>query len=434
MIDYKYPSQPVGTDAFEQTLDRYTHSCASPGNTAVLLQNGDAAYPVMLELIRSAKHRISFETYIVEDDETTNTFFAALRDAAARGVEVRVLVDAAGFKRGTIAQLNDLSNHGIQARIFNPLLFSWTIFRFNNRDHRKILVADATHAVLGGINLSNDQTGDGISGWRDTSILVSGPAALDAEYVFAETWEQGGRGFVGKNLPIASLNPIKHIIDAPFMDFKQHFLNQPLFVPTLCDDPVSIAEIIDKSGQVHTDVTARIVASAPDRASSSTYDLSLLGIHGARERIDVACAYFVPHRALRLALVEAAQRGVRIRLLLPGVTDITGVREIGMKSYGELLEVGVEIYEWPYEILHTKTMAVDGKWLVVGSANMDGRSYFLNYEASVVASDSGLAEEAHDQFESDLEHAARLTLEEWENRTAKQQALEVLLTPAAGQF
>jgi Phosphatidylserine/phosphatidylglycerophosphate/cardiolipin synthases and related enzymes len=434
MIDYEYPSEPVGTDAFEQALDRYTHSRTSSDNTAVLMQNGDEAYPAMLELIRTAKHRISFETYIIEDDETTNTFFAALEDAAARGVEVRTLVDAAGFKRGTIAQLNELSNRGIQARIFNPLLFSWTIFRFNNRDHRKILVVDGAHAVLGGINVSDEQTGDGTTGWRDTSILVSGPAALNAESVFAETWEQGGRGFVGKNLPIASLNPIKHVLEAPLMDFKQHFLNQPLFVPTPCGDPAPIPEAVAKSDRLHPDVTARIVASAPDKASSSTYDLSLLGIHGARERIDVACAYFVPHRALKLALVEAAARGVRIRLLLPGVTDIAGVREIGMKSYGGLLEAGVEIYEWPHEILHAKTMAVDGKWLVVGSANMDGRSYFLNYEANVVVSDSRLADDAHNQFEIDLDHAARLTLEEWKNRPAKQQALEVLLTPAAGQF
>ncbi len=328
MIDYNYPSEPVGTDAFEQALDKYTHSCASSGNTAVLMQNGDEAYPAMLQLIATAKCRISFETYIIENDETTNTFFDALRDAAARGVEVRVLVDAAGFKRGTIAQLNELSNHGIQARIFNPLFFSWTIFRFNNRDHRKILVTDGLHAILGGINVSDKQTGDGVSGWRDTSILLSGPAALDAERVFAQTWEQGGRGFIGKNLPLASLNPIKRIFDAPLLDFKQHFLNQPLFVPT---------PILHDESVVDGDVSVRIVASAPDKAYSATYDLSLLAIHGARERIDVACAYFVPHQALRKALVEAATRGVRIRLLLPGITVITGVWVIGMKSFGDLL-------------------------------------------------------------------------------------------------
>lgn len=428
-VDYPYPSEEAGTPAFEAALDSMTGSRARPGHSARLLQNGDEAYPAMLELIGSAKSRITLETYIVDKDATTDRFFTALKDAAARGVEVRVLVDAAGFRRGMVAQLDELSRHGIQARVFNPFLFSWTVVRGNNRDHRKILVVDGCHAILGGINISDAQAGDGVSGWRDTSLLVSGPAALDAERIFAETWEQGGRGFFGKTLPLTILNPPKRLIDEPFIQLLDGASGQARFIPEPC-----AGETASEFDYHCSAATARVVASSPDRRNSATYDLAIVGINGARERLDMSYAYFVPPLSVRRAILRAAERGVRVRLLLPGVTDVRWVREIGMKFYGELLRAGVEIYEWPHEILHAKTMAVDGKWLVVGSANMDGRSYFLNYEANLAVTSAALAEEAHRRFAEDLRLARPLTLEEWEKRGARQRLREVLLTPLAGQY
>ena len=429
--DYSYPTEEVGTPAFEAALDRMTGSRARPEHSARLLQNGDEAYPAMLELINSAKSRISLETYIVDKDATTDRFFTALKEAAARGVEVRVLVDAAGFRRGMVAQLDELSRHGVQARVFNPFFFSWTVIRGNNRDHRKILVVDGCHAILGGINISDEQAGNGVSGWRDTSLLVSGSAALDAEMVFAETWEQGGRGLVGKSLPLACLNPLKRLIDKPILGIRDASSSRGRFRPESCRERGETAPAFEYQC---SGATARVVASAPDRRNSATYDLAIVGINGARERLDMSYAYFVPPLSVRRAILRAAERGVRVRLLLPGVTDVRWVREIGMKFYGELLRAGVEIHEWPHPILHAKTMAVDGKWLTVGSANMDGRSYFLNYEANLAVTDAALAEEAHRRFEEDLQSASRLTLEEWEARDMRQRLREVFLTPLAGQY
>ncbi|MCD8352658.1 MAG: phosphatidylserine/phosphatidylglycerophosphate/cardiolipin synthase family protein [Planctomycetaceae bacterium] len=422
LVDYDYPSAPVGSAEFEAALDRYTGSVARPVEKARLLQNGDEAYPAMLEMIEGARESIAFETYIIENDATTDTFFDALKAAAARGVRVRVLVDAAGFHRGFIAHLDELSGTGVDARVFNPFFASWTIVRGNNRDHRKILTVDGRHAILGGINLSDIQRGDGISGWRDTALYVAGPVALDAERVFNQTWQQGGRGWVGKTLPMVSLNPLKQALEEPFLDDDDGSEIRP-------DEALASA-----SSPAAGKPTVRVIASSPDARNSATYDMAIIGVTGARERLDIAVAYFVPPLGMRRALLDAAGRGVRVRLLLPGVTDVRMVREMGMRFYGELLQAGIEIYEWPHPILHAKTMVADGRWLVVGSANMDSRSYFLNYEACLALSDPKVAGQAHEQFDRDLEHATRVTMESWRARSMKQKILEPLLIPASGQY
>lgn len=488
LTDHDYPADPVGTPAFEAHLDRYTDSVARPFQAAHLLQNGDDAYPLMLALIDTARTRISMETYIVERDRSTEAFFAALARAAQRGVEVRFLADAQGFKRGMVAHLADLTDQGVHARIFNPMLFSWTVVRANNRDHRKILVVDGQHAVIGGINLSDEQTGNGVTGWRDTALLVSGPAAADAEAVFAETWNQAGRAYLGRDLPVIGLRDAKRALDEPFLQLYQRSLGDPPFdapsyapgapFPQLPPPPVAttttlppatspavgpVNTLIDAVGTIaneitapttpapadnapppwptpapydyHTrDATVRVVSSRPDGRNSPTYDLMILGLSGAQRQVDIAMAYFVPPKALERALLGAARRGVRIRLLLPAETDVKLVREMGERLYGDLMRVGVEIYEWPYAILHAKTMVVDGEWLTVGSCNMDSRSFFLDYEANFAVTDRRLAAVAHATFEADLRHAQRLTMETWQNRGFKQRAIEVLTRPMAGQY
>lgn len=423
----------VGTAEFEAALDaRLSAAPAHPESRAKLLQNGDEAYPVMLKLISEARERISLEMYIVDEEPITDEFFEALKAAAARGVHVRLMVDAAGYQRHLIARTGELDVPNLEARIFNPFFLSWTLLRANNRDHRKILVVDGRYAVMGGINISKEQLGDGVTGWRDTALLVEGDAAGDAERIFAETWEQGGRGWLGKTLPVPLLNPIKKAVDAPFQLLGEEVFGMPApFRPE--DDPERPA-IFPEDFYDTARASVRAIGSSPEDWASATHDVAVAGILGARERVDAAYAYFVPPREVLAALLAAAERGVKVRLLLPGVTDVRFVREIGMKQYGKLLEAGVEIHEWPHPILHSKTMAVDGKWLLAGSANMDSRSYFLNYEAVFAVTDADLAEAAHRQFEADLRESAPLTLEQWQNRGLKQRLLEIFLTPVAGQF
>ncbi len=432
-VGYEPPSHPVGSPEFGKEVAGLTRTCAWPDTSVKLLQNGDEVYPVMLQLIASAKKRISLTTYIVGKDAITDRFFEALKEAAKRGVEVRLLVDAAGYDRGMIVNLGNMNGENLQARVFNPFFLSWTIIRGNNRNHRKVLVVDGHYAVMGGMNLAEVQEGNGISGWRDTSLLVAGPVATAAERIFAETWEQAGRGWFGKTLPVTILNPFKLALDQPFLLLGEAGFGQKRFTPPDYAPP-DTPDVFPADFYDTNQAGVRAVGSSPDTWSSPTHDVTVAGILGARERIDAAYAYFVPPRAIRRALVAAARRGVRVRLLLPKVADVKFVREIGMKRYGELLEAGVEIYEWPHPILHAKTMAVDGEWLMVGSANMDCRSYFLNYEALFAVEDANAAAAAHRQFERDLAETERLSLETWQKRGLKQRFLETLLTPLAGQY
>jgi len=180
--------------------------------------------------------------------------------------------------------------------------------------------------------------------------------------------------------------------------------------------------------------SVRVVASRPDSWNSPTYDLAILGLYAARSNVDVTSAYFVPPLGLERALVAAARRGVKVRLLLPGPTDVRWVRELGLRVQGRLLRAGVEIYEWPHPILHGKVMAVDGVWSVVGSANFDSRSFFLDYEACLAMDDPAVAQRLHRDFEADLLHARRYGLEDWKRRGARQKWREIWLRPLAGQF
>ena len=178
----------------------------------------------------------------------------------------------------------------------------------------------------------------------------------------------------------------------------------------------------------------RIVSSDPHSLSSTIVDQYLLAINTARTRIDITCAYFAPPLVLRRALVNAAKRGVRVRLILAGVTDFSPVRTVSIGYYGRLLKNGVEIYEWGASVLHAKTMVVDGIWSTIGSANLDGRALFLSYEANASAIDRPLATALQEQFERDLRHCRRVTLQAWQQRPLPQRIFEILLSPFAGQF
>jgi cardiolipin synthase len=178
----------------------------------------------------------------------------------------------------------------------------------------------------------------------------------------------------------------------------------------------------------------RIVPSNPDSLGSTIVDKYLLAINSARESIAITCAYFLPPLVLRRALVNAARRGVQVRLILQGTTDTPLVRTISIGYYGRLLKHGVEIYEWTPSVLHAKTMVVDGVWSTIGSANLDGRALFLSYEVNAAVQDRLLAHTLEGQFEKDLQHCRRVTLEEWKRRPLSQKVVEVLLTPFIGQF
>ncbi|MBW2039929.1 MAG: cardiolipin synthase B [Deltaproteobacteria bacterium] len=399
-------------------MDRITGTTATFGNRVQLLTNGEQAFPQMLAAIDNAKERVSLEIYKIRMDAVGRRFVEALTNAAERGVRVRFLYDAYGSRTVNGGDFAALRAAGAEVRVFNPVMW-WTLLRVNNRDHRKILVVDGRIAFVGGVNLAKEYDGNGVNGWRDTVLMVEGPAALDAERVFASSWLQGGRGFMGKDLPMVGFRHFKRVIDDPLMWLLG--LNGTFCLP-------EHAPMADGAAHV------RVISSAPDHLSSTIVDKYLLAINSAQKHISISCAYFVPPLILRRALVDAAKRGVQVRLILQGSSDSPLARTISIGYYGRLLKHGVEIYEWTRSVLHAKTMVVDGVWATVGSANLDGRALFLSYEANVAVIDPGLAAAMEQQFEDDLKHCRRVMLKEWKKRPFTQRVWEILFTPFVGQF
>lgn len=398
-------------------MDRVTATRLTPGNRVQLLTNGHGAFPEMLSAIYSARQRISLETFILRLDETGKQFVDALTDAANRGVEVRVLIDSVGSHSVSRRDLDGLLAAGGQVRFFNPL-GHWTITRINNRNHRKTLVVDGWVAFMGGQNLADNYNGDGFSGFRDTAVRVDGPAAYEAERIFAQSWEQGGSGWFGKDLPIVGVHFIKWGMDTPFRLLGMG----PAFEPPLP------RETANGGARV------RAVSSSPDWLTSRLLDMYLLAINTARERIYITNSYFVPPTILSRALIEAVDRDVDVRLLLPREYNEPIVGQLSAGAYGPLLSHGVRIYEWPHSILHAKTIVVDGEWASVGSCNLNSRGFFLNYEANFAITDQAFGAAMEEQFREDVKQANEITLREWRHRSLLEKIKEKLFLPLKGQF
>jgi len=404
-------------ERIEGSMDRVTATRLTHGNLVELLTNGHGAFPEMLSAIHGARQRVSLETFILRLDETGKQFLDALIDAARRGVEVRLLIDSIGSLSVNHGNLAGLLRAGGEVRFFNPFT-SWTIARINNRDHRKILVVDGWVAFMGGQNLADNYDGDGFSGFRDTAVRVEGPAALEAERIFAQSWQQGGWGWFGKDLPIVGAGLIKRGMDTPFRllglgnDFKP---------------PVSRQAT---SGGVGV----RAVSSSPDWMASRLLDMYLLAINSARERIYITNSYFVPPAILVRALIEAADRGVDVRLLLPDKPDKPVIGELSRAAWGPLLGHGVRIYEWHHSMLHAKTIVVDGEWSSVGSCNLNSRGFFLNYEANFAITDRAFGAAMERQFLKDIEQAEEITFRRWQRRSLFEKIKEKLFLVLKGQF
>jgi len=411
-------AKAIETERFTRTMDRVTGTSATEANRVHLLTNGEEAFPAMLAAIEHAEQCIALEMYKIRMDSVGETFVRALSRAARRGVRVRFLYDAYGSRSVTYSDFRGLIDAGAEVRVFNPILWL-TFLRLNNRDHHKILVVDGRIAFLGGLNLAEEYDGDGFSGWRDTALMIEGPAARDAERVFNESWLQGGINLIGKDLPVVGINPLKRAVDSPLVWLLD--LDEEMCLPACAPPAGGTARV-------------RIVPSNPDAFNSTIIDKYLLAINSARKSICITSAYFLPPLVLRRALVNAAKRGVQVRLVLQGSSDSPLVRIIAIGYYGRLLKHGVEIYEWTRSVLHAKTMVVDGVWSTIGSANLDGRALFLSYEGNAAVLDPSLAAAMEQQFERDLRHCRRVRLEEWKKRPLSQRMVEILLIPLVGQF
>jgi cardiolipin synthase A/B len=371
---YKFDLAFTTSDpSFRRSLDTFGTAMV-PGNTAELLKNGDEIFPAMTKAIREAQKTVNLETYIFQPDEAGRQFADAMVEAAGRGVEVRLLIDAFGSKLGDLQ--DRLEKAGVRWRKYRPLrLFS--IYKVGRRTHRKILVVDGKVAFTGGLGISKQWLGNARNSqeWRDTQVRVTGPVVDQMQAIFAEDWTYT----TGEILAGEKFYPRR-----------------------------------DASGG---NVEAQAIKVSRGDASSLAKMLYYVAIKAAAKSIYIQNAYFLPDRQVRDALVEAVKRGVEVKVMVPGRhIDIPMVRSASWGHYRDLLINGVKIYEYKHTMLHNKTMAVDGIFTTIGSINFDARSMNRNAEESMAFYDRGFAGKMEAMFMEDLKNCGEITFERWDRR------------------
>lgn len=361
------------------------------GNTCHVLCDGTEAYPEMLAAIEGARTRIFFEIYIFRNDRWGTRFFDALLERARAGVAVYIIYDA--FGAGEAEELfTQLRHAGARAHIYNPFRWFKKFRILNRRNHRKILVVDGEVGFLGGLNVGNEYHDPGHDKpFRDTQLSVRGPMVGQLEDAFIELWHHE----TGERLR-RSRRARQRVSESA-----------PGPAPESGSEPAPSAA----SG------LGLIIAKTPIRGRYLLKAAHHTLLRNARERIWIANAYFVPTRRIRNALLRAARRGTEVRLLLPGPTDAPLARWASRSQYARLLSAGIRIFEYRARMLHSKTILVDEDWLMVGSTNLDHRSFNWNLEVQAALKDSAAAAELEAAWQADLECAEEILLEEWRQRS-----------------
>lgn len=353
----------------EQSFSRTAGAPHVPGNSVRILKDASQNYPAWLDAMEAAEKSIHFENYIIADDEVGRSFAAVMARKAGQGVRVRVLYDWFGsFGRSSRRFWNHLRGSGVEVRCFNPP-GALTPFSLVNRDHRKMIAVDGQVGFVSGLCVSRKWAGDTvrmIEPWRDTGIMIEGPAVADIERAFADTWSLAG-------------------------------------------EPLPEDEVPDP-GDIHAagDVTLRVISSLPNTAW--IYRLDQLIATLARHTLWLTDAYFVGVTPYIETLTVAAMDGVDVRLLLPGTTDVPVLRAISRAGYPPLLEAGVRIFEWNGPMLHAKTAVADGRWARIGSTNLNISSWFGNYELDVAVEDEDFAADMQRMYLEDLERSTEIVL------------------------
>ena len=370
----------VGEERFLRAAEALTGAPISYGNDVELLINGDEIFPAMLETIQGARKTVCMLTYAYWKGDICAEIAGALCEKAREGVDCRVIVDAVGAIRMEKSVLRDLEEAGVKVVRFRPPK-PYAMRRIANRTHRKILVADGAVGMIGGVGIASEWEGDAQDPdhWRDTHVRVRGPVVRGLLGAFADNW----------------------------LEATGDVLVDDSWLPDL--------EEIEDGGPM------QLVRSAAGVGDTNAEALYYLAIAAAKETLDLTAAYFVPRPAFEDALCEAAERGVQVRVLVPGPhIDKSFVRVAGRHSYERLLECGVGIWEYQPTMLHAKTMTVDGVWSSVGSVNFDNRSFQLHDEATLAVQSERFAELLTEQFERDLEHSSQFEADRWADRNVRQ--------------
>jgi cardiolipin synthase len=375
-IDYHVttPLRPDGDD-YLRVIQATCQVAIHRDNRVDIFTNGTQFYPAMRDAIRAAESSVNLEAYILYRGEAADMLAGALLDRAKAGIQVRIVVDAIGSGWPFNREIRRLAAGGCQVEVYQPPTW-YRLHRLNNRTHRELLVIDGRVAFTGGAGIADWwlKPTRGKPAWRDTMARIEGPIVAALQGVFAENW----------------LECCGEILTSPR------------------DWPPS-----ERAGGVE----AMLIKSSPsDRATVSRVMFQSL-IEGAVATVEICTPYFLPDESLRLALVRAAERGVRVRVVVPGGhTDQRLVRLASRRKFRTLLASGVRIFEYRPAMLHVKALLVDDTWALFGTTNVDNRSFEHNDEVNVAFRESGVTARLRRDFDADVAASDEVTLDAWLSR------------------
>ncbi len=370
--------------SFLRAAEALTGAPVSHGNDAEILINGDEIFPAYVGAIRDAEETVNLTTYAYWRGEIAIEVADTLCEKASAGVECNVIVDAVGAAQMDRKLVRKMRDAGVHVCFFRPPK-PYAIRRLQYRNHRKLLIVDGTTGFTGGVGIAEEWTGNAQDPdhWRDTHVRVTGPVVRGLQGAFAENW----------------------------LECTGDVLAGDRYLPYI--------EATEDGGPM------QVMRSSATVGDSNAEALIYLAVAAAKRSIELTSAYFVPRPAFTQALVEAAERGVHMRILVPGShIDKQFVRTAGRAAYDELIGAGIEIYEYCPTMLHAKTLTVDEIWSSVGSVNFDNRSFQLHDEVTLCVQSERFASQLHDVFEKDLEVSERIEPDEWRERSIRQRARE----------
>jgi cardiolipin synthase len=393
----RIPNIVLGEPSFFPTIAGHTNAPIIGGNRVELLFNGEQVFPAMLKAIRSARRSITYAQYLYQEGDIAHELADAFAERCRAGVAVNILIDSHGGKMPL--EIPELwKSSGCRMEWFRRIklfqLFTpWSLFSYNYRNHRRILVIDGEIGFTGGHGVSQAWTGDGRTKkhWRDTDVRLEGPIVQQLQAAFVESWRETTGEVLGDDLYFPLLKP---------------------------------------RGNVY----AQVVKSSPLNGTHESYLLFLLSITSAQKSIYITNPYFIPDERMIEALLRAVKRGVRVVVLGPGDIDWLLVYRASRRGFGDLLLGGIELYEYQPALLHAKTMVVDGIWALVGTTNLDNRSFALNEEINFIAYDRAIARQLEKAFHDDLEHSKKLDYESWRSRPWSEKLLELFTIPIEEQL
>ncbi|HZQ24237.1 MAG TPA: phospholipase D-like domain-containing protein [Terriglobales bacterium] len=389
-LDYSLvptPAVAVDEPAFLHELEPLVSSKITRNNHIEVIENGENFYQAELEAMRQARRSINIEAYIFHKGKLTDQVLNVLSDRARAGVRVNLVMDSLGSFSTRKRYFTSLKKAGGHVEWYHRLrLHNW--FITNNRTHREITIVDGATAFVGGAGYADwwRFAGKQEPRWRDTMVRVQGDAVRGLQGAFVENW----------------------------LEASGEILDGPDYFAATGPDPGSS--------------TALVVPSTPSTGGSTrSRVLFQTLIAAARKSIYITTPYFLPDRSMREELVRAKKRGVAIKIIVPGKHDDHALtRSSGRSAYGDLLKAGADIYEYEPSMIHAKITVVDGIWSVVGSTNLDNRSFGINDEINLAVMDAQVAAKLTQDFEDDASRSRTVTLQQWQKRSLWERGLELV--------